>query len=87
MDVNRRKLSIILQFHSNGWVSGGIARLCNVIVVVVGQRLAPKNQFFAVFEDAMKVLNWLGKHFLIVFTLNAKYQLGLMGYFCHFLSS
>lgn len=36
VDVNRRKLPVMLQFHGSGWVSGGIARLCDVIVVVVG---------------------------------------------------
>ena len=63
MDMNMRKLPVMLQFHSGGWVSGRIARLCDVIVVVVGYRLAPENQFPTMFEDGMKVLNWLEKHF------------------------
>ena len=70
VDMNRRKLPVMLQFHGGGWVSGRIARLCDVIVVAIGYRLASENRFPATFEDGMKVLNWLGKHFLIFFTLN-----------------
>ncbi|PON95269.1 Alpha/beta hydrolase fold [Trema orientale] len=70
---NRRKLPVILQFHGGGWVSGSndsvsndffcrrIAKLCDVIVVAVGYRLAPENRYPAAFEDGLKVLNWLGK--------------------------
>ncbi|XP_062105537.1 probable carboxylesterase 11 [Humulus lupulus] len=70
---NRRRLPVILQFHGGGWVSGSndsvandyfcrrIAKLCDVIVVAVGYRLAPENRFPAAFEDGLKVLNWLGK--------------------------
>lgn len=70
---NRRKLPVILQFHGGGWVSGSndsaandffcrrIAKLCDVIVVAVGYRLAPENRHPAAFEDGLKVLNWLGK--------------------------
>ncbi|XVE84100.1 hypothetical protein DITRI_Ditri16bG0142400 [Diplodiscus trichospermus] len=70
---NGRKLPIMLQFHGGGWVSGSndsvandffcrrIAKLCDVIVVAVGYRLAPENKYPAAFEDGMKVLNWLGK--------------------------
>lgn len=73
VDVNRRKLPLMLQFHGGGWVSGSndsvandyfcrrIARLCDVIVVAVGYRLAPENRFPAAFEDGMNVLNWLAK--------------------------
>ena len=73
VDMNRRKLPVMLQFHGGGWVSGSkdsvandyfcrrIARLCDVIVVAVGYRLAPENRFPAAFEDGMKVLHWLGK--------------------------
>lgn len=73
VDLDRRKLPVMLQFHGGGWVSGSkdsvandyfcrrIARLCDVIVVAVGYRLAPENRFPAAFEDGMKVLNWLGK--------------------------
>ncbi|XP_031283285.1 probable carboxylesterase 11 isoform X2 [Pistacia vera] len=73
VDVNRRKLPIMLQFHGGGWVSGSndsvandffcrrISRLCDVIVVAVGYRLAPENRYPAAFEDGLKVLNWLGK--------------------------
>jgi len=70
---NRRRLPVMLQFHGGGWVSGSnesaandffcrrIAKLCDVIVVAVGYRLAPENRFPAAFEDGLKVLNWLGK--------------------------
>ncbi|KAL9454298.1 hypothetical protein AB3S75_009813 [Citrus x aurantiifolia] len=73
VNMNRRKLPVMLQFHGGGWVSGSkdsvandyfcrrIARLCDVIVVAVGYRLAPENRFPAAFEDGMKVLHWLGK--------------------------
>ncbi|KAG6716142.1 hypothetical protein I3842_04G032900 [Carya illinoinensis] len=69
----RRKLPVMLQFHGGGWVSGSndsvandifcrrIAKLCDVIVVAVGYRLAPENRYPAAFEDGLKVLNWLGK--------------------------
>ncbi|KAL5076961.1 hypothetical protein RYX36_015945 [Vicia faba] len=52
LDNRRRKLSVMLQFHGGGWVSGSndsvandlfcrrIAKLCDVIVVAVGYRLA-----------------------------------------------
>ncbi|CAN1188049.1 Probable carboxylesterase 11 [Linum perenne] len=70
---NSRRLPIMLQFHGGGWVSGGndsvandffcrkLAKLCDVIVVAVGYRLAPENRYPAAFEDGMTVLNWLGK--------------------------
>ncbi|KDP46345.1 hypothetical protein JCGZ_10185 [Jatropha curcas] len=70
---NSRKLPVMLQFHGGGWVSGSndsvandsfcrrIAKLCDVIVVAVGYRLAPENKYPAAFEDGLKVLNWLGK--------------------------
>ncbi|GKV41305.1 hypothetical protein SLEP1_g48853 [Rubroshorea leprosula] len=70
---NCRKLPIMLQFHGGGWVSGSndsvandffcrrIAKLCDVIVVAVGYRLAPENKYPAAFDDGLKVLNWLGK--------------------------
>lgn len=38
-----------------------MAKLCDVIVVAVGYRLAPENKYPAAFEDGMKVLNWLAK--------------------------
>ncbi|PPD78520.1 hypothetical protein GOBAR_DD24546 [Gossypium barbadense] len=68
-----KKLPIMLQFHGGGWVSGSndsvandffcrrIAKLCDVIVVAVGYRLAPENKYPAAFEDGLKVLHWLGK--------------------------
>ncbi|XP_039042690.1 probable carboxylesterase 11 [Hibiscus syriacus] len=68
-----RRLPIILQFHGGGWVSGSnesvandvfcrrIAKLCDVIVVAVGYRLAPENKYPAAFEDGLKVLHWLAK--------------------------
>ncbi|KAF2316495.1 hypothetical protein GH714_041836 [Hevea brasiliensis] len=67
------KLPIMLQFHGGGWVSGSndsvandffcrrIAKLCDVVVVAVGYRLAPENRYPAAFDDGLKVLNWLGK--------------------------
>ncbi|XP_019161303.1 PREDICTED: probable carboxylesterase 11 [Ipomoea nil] len=68
-----RKLPVMLQFHSGGFVSGSnntvandlfcrrIAKLCDVIVLGVGYRLAPENRFPAAFEDGLKVLHWLAK--------------------------
>ncbi|KAF4378736.1 hypothetical protein F8388_006187 [Cannabis sativa] len=68
-----RKLPVMLQFHGGGFVSGSnaspendafcrrMAKLCDVIVVAVGYRLAPESRFPAAFEDGIKVLNWLGK--------------------------
>ncbi|KAF3783250.1 putative carboxylesterase 11 [Nymphaea thermarum] len=68
-----RRLPIVLQFHGGGFVSGSkdsyandvfcrrIAKLCEVIVIAVGYRLAPENRYPAAFEDGLKVLNWLGK--------------------------
>ncbi|CAL0317385.1 unnamed protein product [Lupinus luteus] len=73
MDNRRKKLPVMVQFHGGGWVSGSndsvandffcrrIARLCDVIVVAVGYRLAPENRYPAAFEDGMKVLSWLAK--------------------------
>ncbi|KAF7819471.1 putative carboxylesterase 11 [Senna tora] len=70
---NSRKLPVMLQFHGGGWVSGSndsvandffcrrIAKVCDVIVVAVGYRLAPENRYPAAFEDGLKVLNWLAK--------------------------
>ncbi|GAB4848026.1 Probable carboxylesterase 11 [Ancistrocladus abbreviatus] len=70
---NFRKLPMMLQFHGGGFVSGGndsvandffcrrIAKLCDVIVLAVGYRLAPENRYPAAFEDGWKVLNWLAK--------------------------
>lgn len=73
LNENCRKLPVMLQFHGGGWVSGSsdsvandffcrrIAKLCDVIVIAVGYRLAPENRYPAAFEDGLKVLNWLGK--------------------------
>lgn len=70
---NCRKLPVMLQFHGGGFVSGScdsvandyfcrrIAKLCDVIVLSVGYRLAPESKYPAAFEDALKVLHWLGK--------------------------
>ncbi|KAI9072513.1 hypothetical protein K1719_045522 [Acacia pycnantha] len=67
---NRRRLPVMLQFHGGGWVSGSndsvandyfcrrIAKLCDVILIAVGYRLAPENRYPAAFEDGMKALNW-----------------------------
>ncbi|CAM8891339.1 unnamed protein product [Rhodiola kirilowii] len=68
-----RKLPVMLQFHGGGFVSGScdsvandvfcrrIAKVCDVIVLAVGYRLAPENRYPAAFEDGLKVLHWLGK--------------------------
>ncbi|KAL3636661.1 putative carboxylesterase 16 [Castilleja foliolosa] len=70
---SRRRLPVMLQFHGGGFVSGSndseandffcrrIARLCDVIVLAVGYRLAPENKYPAAFEDGLKVLHWLAK--------------------------
>ncbi|XP_068665991.1 probable carboxylesterase 11 [Aristolochia californica] len=70
---NTRKLPVMLQFHGGGFVAGSndsvandffcrrIAKLCDVIVLAVGYRLAPENRYPAAFDDGLKVLNWLGK--------------------------
>ncbi|GMH06817.1 hypothetical protein Nepgr_008657 [Nepenthes gracilis] len=70
---NFRKLPVMLQFHGGGFVSGSndsvandffcrrMAKLCDVIVLAVGYRLAPENRYPAAFEDGWRVLNWLAK--------------------------
>lgn len=68
-----KKLPVMLQFHGGGFVSGSndsvandafcrrIAKLCDVIVVAVGYRLAPESRYPASFEDGLNVLNWIKK--------------------------
>ncbi|XVE74868.1 hypothetical protein DITRI_Ditri12bG0053000 [Diplodiscus trichospermus] len=68
-----KKLPVMLQFHGGAFVGGSndsvgndvfcrrIAKLCDVIVVAVGYRLAPESRYPAAFEDGLKVLNWLAK--------------------------
>ncbi|KAK6913023.1 Alpha/beta hydrolase fold-3 [Dillenia turbinata] len=68
-----RKMPVMLQFHGGGFVSGSgdsvandffcrrIAKLCDVIVLAVGYRLAPENRYPAAFDDGFKVLHWLAK--------------------------
>ncbi|XP_022726807.1 probable carboxylesterase 11 [Durio zibethinus] len=68
-----KKLPVMLQFHGGAFVGGSndsvgndvfckrIAKLCDVIVIAVGYRLAPESRYPAAFEDGLKVLNWLGK--------------------------
>ncbi|XP_073000199.1 probable carboxylesterase 16 [Typha latifolia] len=68
-----RRLPVMIQFHGGGFISGSntstandlfcrrIAKLCDVIVIAVGYRLAPESRYPAAFEDGLKVLNWLGK--------------------------
>lgn len=63
----------MLQFHGGGFVSGSnasagndafcrrVAKLCDVVVVAVGYRLAPECKYPGAFEDGVKVLNWLAK--------------------------
>ncbi|KAI8533501.1 hypothetical protein RHMOL_Rhmol10G0016000 [Rhododendron molle] len=70
---NSRKLPLMLQFHGGGFVTGSnesvandffcrrIAKLCDVIVIAVGYRLAPENRYPGAFEDGLKVLHWLAK--------------------------
>lgn len=72
-DKGPRKLPVILQFHGGAFVSGScdsvsndvfcrrIAKLCDVIVIAVGYRLAPENRYPAAFDDGLKVLHWLAK--------------------------
>ncbi|CAN4116508.1 unnamed protein product [Withania somnifera] len=71
--TNCRKLPVMLQFHGGGFVSGSndstandlfcrrIAKLCDVIVLAVGYRLAPEDRYPAAYEDGLKVLHWLAK--------------------------
>ncbi|KAF3431116.1 hypothetical protein FNV43_RR25846 [Rhamnella rubrinervis] len=73
MGKRYRKLPVMLQFHGGMFVSGSnesaandafcrrMAKLCDVIVVAVGYRLAPESRYPAAFEDGLKVLNWLAK--------------------------
>ncbi|KAK4779630.1 hypothetical protein SAY87_015736 [Trapa incisa] len=70
---NQRKLPVVIQFHGGAFVSGSndtigndtfcrrIAKLCDVVVIAVGCRLAPEHRYPASFEDGIKVLNWLVK--------------------------
>ncbi|CAN4091794.1 unnamed protein product [Withania somnifera] len=72
-EKNCRKLPVMLQFHGGGFVSGSndstandlfcrrIAKLCDVIVLAVGYRLAPEDRYPAAFQDGLKVLHWLAK--------------------------
>ncbi|KAE8710043.1 putative carboxylesterase 11 [Hibiscus syriacus] len=46
---------------ANDYFCRRIAKLCDVIVVAVGYRLAPESKYPAAFEDGFKVLNWLAK--------------------------
>lgn len=73
MGSSSRKLPLMLQFHGGGFVTGSnesvandffcrrIAKLCDVIVIAVGYRLAPENRYPGAFEDGLKVLHWLAK--------------------------
>ncbi|KAJ0653645.1 putative carboxylesterase [Helianthus annuus] len=68
-----RKLPVMVQFHGGGFVAGScdsaandvfcrrIAKVCDVIVVAVGYRLAPEDRYPAAFEDGVKVMHWLAK--------------------------
>ncbi|GFP84891.1 probable carboxylesterase 16 [Phtheirospermum japonicum] len=70
---NCRRLPVVLQFHGGGFVSGSndsalndffcrrIVKLCDVVVVAVGYRLAPENKYPAAFDDWLKVIHWLAK--------------------------
>ncbi|KAK8522553.1 hypothetical protein V6N13_115519 [Hibiscus sabdariffa] len=71
--AKHKKLPVVLQFHGGAFVGGSndsvrndvfcrrIAKLCDVIVVAVGYRLAPESRYPAAFDDGLKVLNWLAK--------------------------
>ncbi|KAL4319618.1 hypothetical protein GQ457_18G022410 [Hibiscus cannabinus] len=71
--TKHKKLPVVLQFHGGAFVGGSndsvrndafcrrIAKLCDVIVVAVGYRLAPESRYPAAFDDGLKVLNWLAK--------------------------
>ncbi|XP_043687043.1 probable carboxylesterase 11 [Telopea speciosissima] len=76
LDNNRRssrKLPVLLQFHGGGFVASSkdssandffcrrIVKLCDVIVIAVGYRLAPENRYPAAFDDGLKALHWLAK--------------------------
>ncbi|CAA6659666.1 unnamed protein product [Spirodela intermedia] len=68
-----RRLPVMLQFHGGAFVSGSndsvandffcrrIAKLCDMIVIAVGYRLAPESKYPAAFDDGFKVLNWVAK--------------------------
>ena len=68
-----KRLPVVLQFHGGGFVTGSNdsasndvfcrrkAKLCDVIVVAVGYRLAPESRYPASFDDGLKVLNWMKK--------------------------
>ncbi|OWM89718.1 hypothetical protein CDL15_Pgr024466 [Punica granatum] len=70
---HQRRLPLVIQFHGGAFVGGSndtvandtfckrIAKLCDVIVVAVGYRLAPEHRYPAAFEDGLKALNWLVK--------------------------
>lgn len=79
-----RKLPVMLQFHGGGFVGGSnvspandafcrrMAKLCDVIVVAVGYRLAPESRLPAAFEDGVKALNWLGKQAILASLRNVR---------------
>ncbi|KAJ8773550.1 hypothetical protein K2173_005796 [Erythroxylum novogranatense] len=68
-----RRLPVMIQLHGGGFVSGSnvstandlfcrrMAKLCDVIVVAVGYRLAPETKYPGAFDDGLKVLHWLAK--------------------------
>lgn len=70
---SRRRLPVMLQIHGGGFFSGSndsaandffcrrMAKLCDVMVLAVGYRLAPENKYPAAFEDGLKVLHWVAK--------------------------
>ncbi|XP_073013197.1 probable carboxylesterase 16 [Typha latifolia] len=71
--VRRARLPVVIQFHGGAFVAGScdsvandlfcrrIAKMCEVIVVAVGYRLAPESRYPAAFEDGVKVVNWIAK--------------------------
>lgn len=84
MGKRHRKLPIFLQFHGGGFVSGSndtssndafcrrMAKLCDVIVVAVGYRLAPESPYPAAFDDGVLVLKWVAKQANLATLRNAR---------------
>lgn len=49
-----------------------MAKLCDVIVVAVGYRLAPESPYPAAFEDGVLVLKWVAKQANLATLRNAR---------------
>eukprot|EP00897_Mesotaenium_endlicherianum_P008325 jgi/Mesen1/7520/ME000039S06741 len=69
--VNSHRLPVMVEFHSGGFVLGSkdssgndmlcrrLARVCSIIVVAVGFRLAPEHRCPAAYDDGFEALRWL----------------------------